>query len=285
MLHGRSTNRFATEDALLRRFAATRDPAVRDELVERFQRFAVAMARRYEGRGEPLEDLIQVANLGLVAAINRFDPEKGTPFPSFAAPTMLGELRRHFRDRVMPLRPPRSLQERITKVEGSIEELTSQLARSPTVEEVAGALELADEDVLEAMEAGSRRRVKSLDAPVAAGDGVAPIVETVGRVDPGYELVEDWQTVIELLPALSDDERAALRLRFVDGLTQSEIGKRLECSQMQVSRMLRRSLERLRAAYERSGPDVAGATRAAQDGVAGVLEPDSVRLGPATELL
>ncbi len=243
---------FASDEELLRRYAMQRDPEARTEILRRYMGFARAMALRYEGRGESTEDLIQVASLGLVHAVERFDPERGRPFLAFASPTVLGELRRHFRDRALPLRLPRSLQERTHDVDETITALTRELGRPPTADEIAGHLGLEREDVLDALEASSSRRVRSLDAPAAPGpDGEREVlVERLGSEDPAYEHVENWSTVVQLLPELSEIERRALRLRLAEDLTQSQIGERLGCSQMQVSRMLRRSLDRLREAYE-----------------------------------
>jgi RNA polymerase sigma-B factor len=244
--------RFAPEEELFRRYASDRDPQVRAELVHRYLGFARAMALRYEGRGEAVDDLVQVASLGLIGAIERFEPDKGKPFLAFAAPTVLGELRRHFRDRVLPLRLPRALQERTAELDQATSSLTRELGRPPTADELADQLGLEQEDILEALQAASARRIRSLDAPAAAWSDSEPepLGERLGEADPGYEHVENWNTVVQLLPELSDRERAALRLRLVDDLTQTEIGNRLGCSQMHVSRMLRRSLDRLRQAYE-----------------------------------
>jgi RNA polymerase sigma-B factor len=242
----------ATEEELLRRYAQTKDPRLRSEILERYIGFARAMAHRYEGRGEPTADLVQVASLGLINAIDRFDPERGRPFLAFATPTVLGELRRHFRDKVWTLRLPRSLQERTIQVDEAATKLGEELGRAPTADEIASALGVEREDVLDALQAASSRRVRSLDAPsgVFLEGEQETLGERLGQVDAGFEHVEDWGTVLQLLPELSDFERTALSLRLVDDLTQSEIGKRLGCSQMQVSRILRRSLERLRTAYE-----------------------------------
>jgi RNA polymerase sigma-B factor len=243
----------ASEKELLQRFAATRDPALREELVRRYERFARAMARRYEGRGESSDDLYQVACVGLVHAIDRFDPGLEKSFLSYAAPTVLGELRRHFRDKVWPLRLPRALQERTRRVDRAIDVLTGKLGRSPTIEEVAAELGLTREDVLEAFEAASRRRVGSLDAPVSGEDGSEPLIGLIGEPDSTLEGLDDSVTLQALMPALRPEELAVLRMRFVDGMTQSEIGDRIGYSQMHVSRMVRGAIERLRAAYQ-EGP-------------------------------
>ena len=179
-----------------------------------------------------------------MGAIDRFDPYRGVPFAAFAGPTILGELRRHFRDRVWTLRVPRGLQERIRDVEDSITKLGSDLERSPTVAEVADELGIED-DVLEAMEAGDARRTISLDQPAVGDDlGDSSIGDRVGGEDPGYELVEERSAITAGARVLTDLEREVLRLRFVEDLTQSKIAEQVGYSQMHVSRILRRALER-----------------------------------------
>jgi RNA polymerase sigma-B factor len=238
----------ADEDELLRRFAHTRDPAVMEEIVRRFMPFARSLALRYRGGTEQIDDLVQVANLGLVQSIERFDPDRGTSFKSFAAPTILGELKRHFRDRVWNLRLPRGLQERILKLEGTATELSAKLERPPTVRELAEALRIDETEVLEAFEALQTRRTLSFDQPmtVVGASDEGTIGEQVGTDDPHYEGVEDRAAVEASLPGLTDREVLALRLRFVDDLTQSEIAERIGCSQVHVSRILRGALQRLR---------------------------------------
>jgi RNA polymerase sigma-B factor len=236
---------------LLKRFHATRDPAIREELVNRYMQFARSMALRYRGGSEPTEDLIQVASLGLVNAIDRFDPERGIPFLAFAAPTVLGELRRHFRDRVWNLRLPRGLQERVSKVDETVAKLTTDLERSPTVAEIAESMEISEDDVLEAFSAASARRTASFEAPVGGADGEdARLGDRIGTEEEGYERVEAWATLAEGLPALSERERTVLRLRFVEDLTQSQIAEQIGHSQMHVSRILRGALAQLREELE-----------------------------------
>lgn len=237
----------AGDEELLKRFHTTRDPALREELVGRYMHFARSMAFRYRGGSEPTDDLIQVASLGLVNAIDRFDPERGIPFLAFAAPTVLGELRRHFRDRVWNLRLPRGLQERVAKVDEAITKLTADLERSPTVSEIAAALGLSDDEVLEAFSAASARRTASLDAPISSAEpDDATLGARIGDEEAGFERVEAWATLAEGLPALSERELTVLRLRFVEDLTQSQIAERIGHSQMHVSRILRGALAQLR---------------------------------------
>ena len=232
----------ADDQELLRRYHRLREPAVREELVRRYLPFARSMALRYRGGSEPTEDLIQVASLGLVNAIDRFDPDRGIPFVAFAAPTVLGELRRHFRDRVWNLRLPRGLQERVSKVEEAITKLTARLERAPTMRE---------DEVLEAFAAGDARRTMSLDQPVGSAESEElTIGERIGAEEAGFEGVEQRATIAKGLPALSERERLVLRLRFVEDMTQSQIAERIGHSQMHVSRILRAALERLRTAVE-----------------------------------
>jgi RNA polymerase sigma-B factor len=237
----------AAEDELLRRYHATGDPVVREELVARFLPLARSLAMRYSGGGEPSDDLVQVASLGLIGAIDRFDPQRGVPFGAFAGPTILGELRRHFRDRVWTLRVPRGLQERIREVEEAITKLANDYERSPTIAQIAERLEISEDEVLEALEASDARRTMSLDQPTAGDDpGDTSVGDRVGRDDPGFELVEERSALRAGTRALSDLEREVLRLRFVEDLTQSKIAARVGYSQMHVSRILRRALERMR---------------------------------------
>ena len=244
----RPTEQLADENELLARYAKTRDPATQEEIVRRFLPFARSLALRYRGGTEQVEDLVQVANLGLVQAIERFDPERGAAFKSFAAPTILGELKRHFRDRVWNLRLPRGLQERVLRLEGATSELTGELERPPTVRELAETLNLDEIEVLEAFEAMQTRRTLSFDQPVAvvgsADEGT--VGEQVGTEDPRYEGVEDRAAVEASMPGLTEREVLALRLRFVEELTQSQIAERIGCSQVHVSRILRAALQRLR---------------------------------------
>ena len=238
----------ASERILWARFVKDRDPAIREELVRRYLPFAKNLALRYRGASESFDDLLQVASLGLVNAIDRFDPERGAPFTAFASPTILGELKRHFRDRVWTVRVPRGLHDRMAEVEKAISELTVQLQRSPSVPEIAERLEVDPTDVLEVLEANHNRRPLSLDRPVGGEDSEeSPAAEWVGDEDSGYELVEDKLALEGALPHLDERERLVLQLRFVEDLTQSQIAERIGHSQMHVSRILRRTLERIRA--------------------------------------
>jgi RNA polymerase sigma-B factor len=232
------------ETELLRLYAETKDPLVREDVVERFLPLARSLALRYRGSTEQLDDLFQVANLALVKALDRFDPARGKSFVAFAAPTILGELRRHFRDRVWELRLPRDLQERTMEVQKAVRELSDDLGRSPTISQIAQRLELSQEDVAEALQADEARRTLSLDVPTSRQDAdSAPMAETVGRSEPGYEAVE---TQIAANDAeLTEREAQVLEMRFEEDLTQYEIGDRIGVSQMQVSRIMRGALHKL----------------------------------------
>jgi RNA polymerase sigma-B factor len=237
----------ADERVLLERYGRDKDPSIREELVHRFMPLARRLAARYRGDREPLEDLVQVASLGLVKALDRFDPERGVAFSSYAVPTILGELKRHFRDRGWAIRVPRDLQERIARVERVAGELPSKLGRAPSVNEIAATLEIDSEDVLEAMEAAHAHHAMSLDAQqhTEEGEGMA-MSERVGTEEAGFETVEYGAAIEDVVASLSERDRQVLHLRFVEDLTQTQIAERVGVSQMHVSRILRSALERLR---------------------------------------
>jgi RNA polymerase sigma-B factor len=205
------------------------------------------MARRFDHGGRvPLEDLKQVAAIGLIKAIDRFDPSRGVPFSSYAVPTMQGELRRYFRDFTWAVRPPRDLQERAIRVMRERDSLTSTLGRSPTPVELAERMGVTAEEVVEASTAACARTSDSLDRPASVGDDDGDSLgERIGIEDSGYRAAEAAATLDHLLARLSDRERLALYLRFHEDLTQAEIGKRIGCSQMHVSRILRTAISQL----------------------------------------
>ena len=243
----------ADEDRrLLVRYHREGDPAAREALVQRFLPLARQLARRYQRGGEQLDDLVQVASLGLLKAIDRFDPARETAFSSFAVPTILGELKRHFRDKGWAVRVPRDLQELAVKVDRVADEMSRELGRAPTTAEIAERIDATDEQVLEAREASAAYRAVSLDRPRTEeeddGDSYA---DAVGDEDPGYRIAEASATMQRLMRVLSDREREVLRLRFEEDLTQSEIGARVGVSQMHVSRLIRQSIARLREEAER----------------------------------
>jgi RNA polymerase sigma-B factor len=232
------------ERDLLCRYATTRSPELRERLVLMFAPLARSLAGRYKRSNESFDDLVQVANLALLKAIDGFDPARGRPFTAYAVPTILGELRRHFRDNVWTLRLPRSLQELTMEVEKATSALTEDLGRSPTVAEIAEKLEIAEEDVLEALTADAARRTTSLDAARSAEDGDSgTVIDTVACVEAGYDRVE--AEIASTTAGLDEREQEVLRLRFGEELSQSEIGKRFGVSQMQISRIQRRALRKL----------------------------------------
>lgn len=233
----------ACEAALWR--ARDTDPRAREELMERYLPFARSLASRYRGANESFDDLIQVASVGLVNAVNRFDPDKGTPFAAFASPTILGELKRYFRDRVWMVRVPRGLQENIRTVETASSDLGAELHRTPTIEEIAHHAGMKEAEVDEVLVAKQERSPVSLDQP-DDDEGRTP-EDRIGASDPNFRLVDDKDEIREAMSDLSSVEKRVLRLRFIEDMTQSEIADRIGYSQMHVSRLLRRSLERLEA--------------------------------------
>jgi RNA polymerase sigma-B factor len=237
------------ERALLIRYHRAGDLAAREELVQRCLPLARDLARRYTYTDEPFDDLLQVASLGLIKAIDRFEPERGTKFSSYAAPTILGELKRHFRDKGWALHVPRDLQERTLAVSREAEALSKRLGRSPKPREVARATGCSVEEVLEAQQAAASYEAASLDAPTARDDEeAAPLVDLLGGEDSAYELVAERDAIASSWKALPDIERSVLQLRFMHGLNQREIGERIGYSQMHVSRLLRRALSQLQTA-------------------------------------
>jgi RNA polymerase sigma-B factor len=236
------------DDELLVSYQEDRDPAIREELVRRFLPFARKLALRYVHSREPLDDLVQVASVGLLNAIERFEPGRGKKFTSFAAPTIVGELKRHFRDKGWTVHVPRDLQERALAVSRQTERLSALLGRSPTLDELAEALDCTIEQVMEAIDAAHNYHPASLDAPVAHdGEDHCALGDTLGGEDIGYELAEHRQALATSWESLSAVEREVLGLRLVHDLTQREISQRIGCSQMHVSRLLRRSMVRLGA--------------------------------------
>jgi len=221
---------------------------LREELVGRFMPLARRLASRYAGGAEPFDDLVQVASVGLVKAIERFDPERGTAFSTFAVPTILGELKRHFRDRGWSVHVPRDVQERILKVERALAELPARLGRPPTVPDIAERIEATEEQVLEAMHASQGHHAISLDASATMGDGdePTPLGERLGSEDLSFETVEYGAAIAPALEEISERDRRVLHLRFVEDLTQSEIADQVGVSQMHVSRILRATIDRLR---------------------------------------
>jgi len=236
----------ARMDAILFARRDAGDPRAREQLIERFLPLARSIARRYERSDEPLDDLIQIASLGLVKAIDRFDPALGNAFSSYAVPTMTGELKRYFRDRTWAVRPPRGLQALTLRVERTTTRLTAQLDRAPTVKELASATGSSDEEILEALQARGGRDALSLQAPSGRHGQAAMLGDMLGAGDDGYGQAESRAMLEELMTGLPRRTRDILRLRFEADLTQAEIGARFGVSQMQISRIIRHALEQLR---------------------------------------
>ena len=239
------------EDArLFRAWVDRGDRRARAQLVERFLPLARSLARRYERGTEPLEDLVQVASVALVKAIDRYDPARGYAFSSFAVPTIAGELKRHFRDQTWMVRPPRGVQEVTLRVEGALARLTQQLDRSPTTSELAEAVGVSDEAILEAMQARSARGALSLHAPQGDPADAMSLQDTLGAEDPDIERAETRAELDRLMTEISPRAREMLRMRFEEDMTQAEIGAAIGISQMQVSRILRQTITRLREVAE-----------------------------------
>ena len=245
---GDEIDRQVADRRLFARLRDERDPVDRDAVVERFMPLARQLAARYQRPEEPVDDVFQVACFGLVKAVDRFDADRGVAFSSYAVPTITGEIKRHFRDRAGAVRVPRDLPEQALRVERVAADRTRELGRRPTVEEVAATMAIAVEDVLEALDAAAAYRATSLDTPLAAGDEDAggSLGDVVGTIDQGFVRAEQRAELGSLMRSLTRIERAVVRLRFEHDLTQSEIGGRLGISQMQVSRVLRRSITKLR---------------------------------------
>ena len=239
----------------LRLFAAWLDhgdTSARTALIERFIPLARSLARRYQRSGEQLEDLVQVALVALVKAVDRYDPARGCAFSSFAVPTIAGELKRHFRDHTWAVRPPRELQEITMRVEGSLTRVTQELDRSPTTRELAAAAGLDEEQVLEALQARRGRCGISLQTPQGEpGEGMT-LADTLGEEDPEIERAEQRAALDGLLKTVPSRARQMLRLRFEEDMTQAEIGAIFGVSQMQVSRILRQTIEQLREVADRA---------------------------------
>jgi RNA polymerase sigma-B factor len=232
-------------------FAATGDRRVRDELIEAHLRLAEHLARRFANRGVPLDDLIQVASLGLVKAVERFDPERGLEFSTFATPTIVGELKRYFRDKGWSVRVPRRVQELHVEINSLVAELTQELGRSPTIAELADRARTSEDEVLEAMEAGQAYRSTSIDAPMRGDDADSTgLGDQLGDADANLFDAENRVLISDLLTVLPKREQLMLHLRFFEGMTQSQIAERLGISQMHVSRLLAKSLRILRDAAE-----------------------------------
>jgi RNA polymerase sigma-B factor len=237
----------ANDKELLRAYHDRGDLAAREQLIERYMSLVRSLARRYSYRGEQLDDLIQIGAIGLIKAIDRFDLERGVELTTYATPNIIGEIKRHFRDRGWSVRVPRGLQELNVQLSRLVEQLTVQLERSPTIAELAKAANVEEEEVLEALESGRAYSSLSLSAGSSMVDDeeIDPL-ETIGTEEHEYELSEDRAVLEPGFRVLDERERRILHLRFFEGLTQSQIAQQIGISQMHVSRLIRRSLEKIR---------------------------------------
>jgi RNA polymerase sigma-B factor len=242
---------------LLRRYHEEGDIEARERLIEQYLPLVRSLARRYSYRGELLEDLIQVGCIGLIKAIDRFDIDRGVELTTYATPNIIGEIKRHFRDKGWSVRVPRGLQELNARLSRLIEELTVQLERSPTIAELAKAAGVQEEEVLEALETGQAYATLSLSAPAAGQENsdLDPL-ESLGQEEHEYEVSEDRAVLAPGLRVLDDRERKILHLRFFEGLTQSQIAQQVGISQMHVSRLIRRSLEKMRDEIASGEPEI-----------------------------
>jgi RNA polymerase sigma-B factor len=234
------------DKALLRRYHEEGDLQAREQLIEQYMSLVRSLARRYSYRGEQLDDLVQIGSIGLIKAIDRFDLERGVELTTYATPNIIGEIKRHFRDRGWAVRVPRGLQELNVQLSKIVEQLTVQLSRSPTIPELAKASGVEEEQVLEAIESGRAYTSLSLSVGGGGDDDELDPLDSLGTVEHGYEVSEDRAALAPGFKALDPRERMILQLRFFDGLTQSQIAQQVGISQMHVSRLIRRSLEKIR---------------------------------------
>jgi RNA polymerase sigma-B factor len=251
--HAPDRERLREDKELFARYADKHDPIDRDLLVERFMPLARSLASRYLRRDEPFDDIFQVACLGLLKAIDGFDVSRGRAFSSYAVPTIVGEIKRHYRDRTWMVHVPRDLQDLTLAVDRTVQQLERELLRKPTVTEIADKLAVSEEDVLEALQASRAHRVGSLDSPVRDEEDPASTVgEHIGTQEPGFRRAEYRAMLSRLMTVLSPRDRLVLRLRYEQDLTQEQIGQRVGISQMQVSRVLRQCIVKLRTVAERT---------------------------------
>jgi len=246
---------------LLRRYHEQGDLKAREQLIEQYMSLVRSLARRYSYRGEQLEDLVQIGAIGLIKAIDRFDLDRGVELTTYATPNIIGEIKRHFRDKGWAVRVPRGLQELNVQLSRLVEQLTVQLSRSPTIPELATAAGVQEEEVLEALESG--RAYSSLSLSSGGGDGEDDLdpLESIGTIEHEYEVSEDRAVLAPGFRALDERERMILQLRFFDGLTQSQIAQQVGISQMHVSRLIRRSLEKIRAEIAEDEPEATSSQR------------------------
>jgi RNA polymerase sigma-B factor len=250
-----TTARGATDRELLVRYHEAGDLEARQRLIEQYLPLVRSLARRYANRGEQLEDLVQVGSIGLIKAIDRFDVDRGVELTTYATPNIIGEIKRHFRDKGWSIRVPRGLQELNVRLSQLIERLTVELERSPTIPELAEAAGVAEEEVLEALESGQAYATVSLSGPTGGGEeGELDPLESLGELEHEYEVSEDRAVLAPGLDVLDERERRIIHLRFWEGLTQSQIAQQVGISQMHVSRLIRRSLEKVRQEIDAGRP-------------------------------
>lgn len=239
---------------LFRRFKEEGDMDAREKLVMSHLNLVRFIANKFKNRGEPIDDLVQVGYLGLLKAIDRFDPSRGLEFTTFATPTIMGEIKRHFRDKGWSVRMPRRLQELSAKVNQATDTLTSQLQRSPTIAEIADYLDATVDEVLEAMESSSAYSSVSLEAPSGADDDDTPsVIDRYATEDSDLAFTDDRIIIEEALASFSPRERDVIEMRFLKGMTQIEIAEKLGISQVQVSRLLRRTLKKIQDKIDPEG--------------------------------
>lgn len=239
---------------LFRRYKVEGDEDAREQLVMSHLNLVRFLASKFKNRGEPLDDLVQVGTIGLIKAIDRFDPERGLEFTTFATPTIMGEIKRHFRDKGWSVRVPRRLQELSAKVNQVTDELTKDLQRSPSVEEIAAALDTTVDEVLEAMESSSAYSSVPLEGTGPGADDDAPsVIDHYATVDEDLVASDDRMVIEETVRDFSPREQEIIRMRFIEGLTQVEIARRLGISQVQVSRLLRRTLQKVQEKIDPEG--------------------------------
>lgn len=236
-------------DELLITYHRKGDPVAREQALVELMPLVRALAARYAGRGEPLEDLVQVGSVGLIKAVDRFDVDRGVDFASYAVPTIVGEIRRHFRDKSWAMHVPRRLKELSVRLSRILDELTTELGRSPTVAELAQAAGVDEEDVVDALDSSNAYSTRSLHAPFEdEGDG--SLADKLGTAETGYDEVDDGSFIAAGLDALEERERQIVELRFFREMTQSQIAAEVGISQMHVSRLLRRALAKMRGRLE-----------------------------------
>jgi RNA polymerase sigma-B factor len=237
-----------TTEELFRRYTTTRDPKIRDHLVLMHQNLVRFLAGKFANRGEALEDLVQVGVIGLINAIDRFDPERGTKFSTYATPTIVGEIRRHFRDKAWSLKVPRRLQELNLAANKAAERLGQRLGRPPTIQDIANEVGASEEETLEAIELGNAYDTVSLDSKLAHEGESAPLTlaEFIGDLDGSLQNIETYGDLKQAMECLEPREKAIIYYRFFKDMSQTEVAKRLNISQMHVSRLQQKALKRLK---------------------------------------